>query len=192
MTTVFNTMKQRKSIRTFNEKSIEKNDIIQVIEHTKLAPSAFNSQPWRFTIIENKSLIKKLYKLTFESKQLLTCDKVIVLHISEKELTNSLSMLPHPSMPEEKKRNDINALEKILSEQPQILISQGYIALGYLLLALQSKGIASVPMLGFDEVQVKKLLNIEGELLAMIPIGYSDNKGHTHHRLDNQLLLKFL
>ena len=42
----------RRSIREFNDKAIERETIDKLLEAAVLAPSAKNSQPWRFTVIE--------------------------------------------------------------------------------------------------------------------------------------------
>ena len=50
-------IKNRRSIRHYNEKEIEKRDIEKILECGILAPSAKNRQPWHFIVIkEDKDL----------------------------------------------------------------------------------------------------------------------------------------
>jgi nitroreductase len=56
----------RRSIRKFEDKSVPKVVIDKLLEAGVWAPSGMNSQPWRFTVIENKEIINKLSKRTKE------------------------------------------------------------------------------------------------------------------------------
>lgn len=60
MTDFFELLKKRRSIRDFEEKDVSLEIINEIIKESCLAPSAANGQPWRFIIVNNKDLIKKL------------------------------------------------------------------------------------------------------------------------------------
>ena len=49
--TALETIKARRSIREFKNDPIERETVEQLLEAAVLAPSAKNSQPWRFTVI---------------------------------------------------------------------------------------------------------------------------------------------
>jgi nitroreductase len=53
-------LKKRRSIRNFEDKEVSLEIIRDIIKESCLAPSAANGQPWRFIIINNKDLIKRL------------------------------------------------------------------------------------------------------------------------------------
>lgn len=57
---LFDAMKGRRSIRNYREASVEKETVNQLLHAATLAPSAMNSQPWAFTIIQNTALLKNL------------------------------------------------------------------------------------------------------------------------------------
>lgn len=52
--------KNRRSIRYFDQTPIKKEDVLQLLELARLAPSVENLQPWHFHVITNKDLCKKL------------------------------------------------------------------------------------------------------------------------------------
>ena len=52
-----NQMKKRRSIRSYQAKSVEKETIQKIIQAGRYAPSATNRQPWRFIVITNKKMI---------------------------------------------------------------------------------------------------------------------------------------
>ena len=66
MTDFFELLQTRRSIRQFEDKDVPVETIREIIEDSCLAPSAANGQPWRFIVVNNKDLIKRL---SDESKQ---------------------------------------------------------------------------------------------------------------------------
>jgi len=44
-------LKTRKSTRSFDSRPVKENDLISIIEAARLAPSACNSQTWRFVAV---------------------------------------------------------------------------------------------------------------------------------------------
>jgi len=53
-------MKQRCSVRRFEDRPIEKDKLLYVLEAARVAPSAANYQPWQFVVIEDTELIKQI------------------------------------------------------------------------------------------------------------------------------------
>ncbi|HEU5117532.1 MAG TPA: nitroreductase family protein, partial [Isosphaeraceae bacterium] len=64
-------------------------------------------------------------------------------------------------------------------------VSQSNIALGYLLLGLESLGFGSSPMLGFDPVKLKELLGLPEhvQIPAIVAVGRPGEADHKQHRL---------
>jgi nitroreductase len=60
MAEFFELLKKRRSIRNYEDKDVPLEIINEIIKESCLAPSAANGQPWRFIIINNKDLIKRL------------------------------------------------------------------------------------------------------------------------------------
>lgn len=58
-------VKQRRSVRKFLSKPIERELIEQCIEAARLAPSACNAQPWKFVVIDEPTLKDKVAKETY-------------------------------------------------------------------------------------------------------------------------------
>ena len=51
---------RRQSCRKYLDKPVEKEKIIKCIEAARVAPSACNSQPWHFIVVNNKELSSKV------------------------------------------------------------------------------------------------------------------------------------
>jgi nitroreductase len=67
----FELLVKRRSIRGFLEKAVSPDTVMEIIKDSCLAPSAGNDQPWRFIVVNDKGLIKKL---SYESKKNLLAD----------------------------------------------------------------------------------------------------------------------
>jgi nitroreductase len=66
-------LKNRRSIRDFQNKEVTLTILKEIIQDTCLAPTASNAQPCRFIIIQNRDMIKKL---SDESKRSLLDDLI--------------------------------------------------------------------------------------------------------------------
>jgi nitroreductase len=58
-------IQQRRSIRRFLDKPVDRDSITMCIEAARVAPSADNVQPWRFLIIDDQEIKENLAKEVF-------------------------------------------------------------------------------------------------------------------------------
>jgi nitroreductase len=59
----FDSIRTRRTTRTFSPQSIPEASIRQIVEAGRLAPSARNLQPWHFVVIQDKDMLKQLAPL---------------------------------------------------------------------------------------------------------------------------------
>jgi nitroreductase len=57
---LFKVIQGRKSIRRFKSKPVPEEDVNKILDAGRFAPSANNTQPWRFAVIRDKILLKKM------------------------------------------------------------------------------------------------------------------------------------
>jgi nitroreductase len=57
---VFDAVKARKSIRSYQSKPVPEEVLMKVLESARLAPSAVNRQPWHFVVVTDAEKRKKL------------------------------------------------------------------------------------------------------------------------------------
>jgi nitroreductase len=62
MNAVMEAIKKRRSIRSYDSKPVPRDILNAVIEAGNEAPSAMNSQPWRFVVIEDPEAKRKLLR----------------------------------------------------------------------------------------------------------------------------------
>ncbi len=81
-------VKHRKSVRDFRDKPVEREKIMMCLEAARLAPSASNSQPWRFIVVDDSDLKYRLCMAAFGGLYFINsfCKTapVIVVIVSEK------------------------------------------------------------------------------------------------------------
>ena len=54
-------IKNRYSVRNYNDSKVEKELILEILEAARTAPSAVNFQPWHFIVIQNEELLAQLH-----------------------------------------------------------------------------------------------------------------------------------
>lgn len=81
-------VKHRKSVRDFIDKPVEKEKIMMCLEAARLAPSASNSQPWKFIVVDDKKMRKRLCDSAFNGiysiNSFCKTAPVIIVVVSEK------------------------------------------------------------------------------------------------------------
>lgn len=148
-------IKNRRSIRHYNEKEIEKRDIEKILECGILAPSAKNRQPWHFIVIkEDKDLKNKIGNLlegwlpeaSLTSEVIKTSDTIIMIYA---DIENTILDVQSVGA----------CIENMILKATDLEISSLWI--GYTLKI---------------EEELKELLNTDKTLIATLALGYSDAK----------------
>ena len=82
-------VKKRQSVRGYLEKSVEREMIERCLEAARMAPSACNSQPWKFIVVDDPELKNKIADKTYGnliSFNRFTAEApVLVLIVSERQ-----------------------------------------------------------------------------------------------------------
>ena len=190
---------RRRSIRSFEAEAIPREVLTQILDVVRLAPSAFNIQPWRFLAVESPDLKARLAAAAFNQRQVLSAPTVIVLYTDMAESLSRVDELLHPGMDDAQKDSARATILKNFGAmtpeaQETWAASQGNIALGYLLLAIESHGYQSSPMLGFDPEKVKALFDLPANVRvpAIIAVGKGTEGGFEHHRHSLNRISTFL
>jgi len=81
-------VKKRKSIRSYSDKKVDRKLIDKCLETARIAPSACNSQPWSFIVIDNKETIEKIVKEScsglYSLNKFIKTAPVIIVIVTEK------------------------------------------------------------------------------------------------------------
>ena len=123
----------RKSIRSYKDKTVEKEKLDYIIETFRLAPSAANKQPWKLIVIKNTNTIERLS---------IACNK-------QTWLTQAPVLIACCTYPED-------SYKKIGGYINSHQIDLG-IAFEHLVLAAAEQGLGTCWIGAFDEIKVKEL-----------------------------------
>jgi nitroreductase len=180
---------RRRSIRAYEQGPIPRADLEAIFDVVRLAPSANNVQPWRFVVVETPALKERLAQAANDQRQVHSAPAVIVLYTDMQDVLDTVEETVHPGMPPAKAEAAAAGLRKRFAGKPDAEreawgAGQGYIALGYLLLAAEAHGYQTSPMLGFSPEGVKELLGLPAHVRipALVAIGRGAEPGFPHHR----------
>ena len=155
---VLEAIKKRQSIRSYQDKEIPEETLQHILEAGRLAPSAKNGQPWKFIIVKDKDLRKKLV-LACKNQEFIGEASVVIVGCA----TN----------PNYKMGNGEHSYTIDLA-----------IALDHMSLQAASLGLGTCWIGTFYQDQVKKVLDIPEEVrvVALMPVGYPKELGSKRGR----------
>lgn len=149
---VIETILNRKSIRKFSDKPIEKEKIELILKSAMAAPSAVNCQPWFFVVIDDRELLDELGRELPYAKMLVFAQAAVIV---------------------------CGDLQKALDDWEQEFWVQDCSAASQnLLLAAESLGLGAVWTALYPAASrvkiVKDILNLPENLMPLnvIPLGY--------------------
>ncbi|MBN2412767.1 nitroreductase family protein [candidate division KSB1 bacterium] len=154
-------IKARKSVRKYQDRPIAKKELLKCVEAARLAPSASNSQPCRFMIIDDPEVKTRLTRFAFSGVYAVTKwaakAPVIVVLLAERDLLT-------------------NRIGKQITGLHFYLIDAG-IAGEHFILQAQDLGIGTCWIGWFSEKGIKKALNLPAKYkpVALIAAGYPVN-----------------
>ncbi|MBT9138354.1 MAG: 5,6-dimethylbenzimidazole synthase [Syntrophomonadaceae bacterium] len=150
-------IRARRSIRKYSPREISEYKLTKVLEAMRLAPSAKNLQPWRFIIINNEEIKRKLIPAC-RGQAFIAEAPIIVAGCA---LLNEAW----------------GGMGGYMSSYPIDLA----IAIDHLTLIATEEGLGTCWIGAFDEGEVKKILKVpEGvRVVALTPLGYPLSKKHT-------------
>jgi nitroreductase len=152
---------KRQSVRKYLDKPVEREKVERCLEAARLAPSANNSQPWSFIVIDDPKLKEAVARKTFDRvisfNQFSLQAPVLILLLSEK-----------PSF--------FSRVGSAVKDKQFSLIDIGITA-EHLCLQAVEEGLGTCMLAWFNEKGVKKLLNIPQQIRIelIITMGYSES-----------------
>jgi len=150
---------KRYSVRNYKTTPVPQEKVIRCIEAARLAPSACNSQPWKFIIADEPELVNELAKAAFEGlldfNHFAFKAPVLVLIVSERENLSA-------------------KFGSIVKKKNFTLMDIG-IAAEHFCLQAAEEGLGTCIIGWFNEKKVKKILSIPKlkRVELVITVGFS-------------------
>jgi nitroreductase len=191
-------IEHRRSIRSYVPEPIPRNEILRILSLAGRSPSAWNLQPWRFIAVTETATKLALQQVAYGQAQVAAAPVVLIVYSDMAEALQRLDeVLPTEASPgarDKIRTNIINHFDKLTSEQREAWgRSQAGIALGYLLLILESRGYGSSPMLGFDPAGVRQQFSLPDhvEIAALVAFGKPAEEGRLSIRHPIEPITRF-
>ena len=146
----YEVIRTRRSIRSYKPDPVPDEVLMRVLEAARIAPSGSNRQPWKFIIVKDENLRRRVAQACHNQMFIAEAPIVIVacgynIRWNRGGYMGDLSMLIDVS-----------------------------IAFTHLILAARAEGLGTCWIGAFDNEEVKNLLNIPKEVnvVAITPLGY--------------------
>jgi nitroreductase len=156
---LLNLIKHRQSQRSYTSRPVENEKLLRCIEAARLAPSANNSQPWKFIIIDDPVLKDTVAGFTSSG--------IIPMNLFTKQAPVLVAVV-------RVKTNVTTAVGRILKDKNYPLIDIG-ITTAHFCLQATAEGLSTCILGWFDEKKVKEVLKVpkNKRLELIITVGYA-------------------
>lgn len=151
---------KRESIRKYLDKKVEREKIEICIDAARVAPSACNSQPWKFVVVDEEEELSKIRKAIYDpligiNKFALGCQCFIVVVSEKRNITSKIGSLI--------KSKDYTSLDIGIASE-------------HICLVATEMGLGTCMIGWFKEKEIKELLEIpkNREVPLVIAVGYHE------------------
>ncbi|GAB4332833.1 MAG: nitroreductase [Desulfobulbaceae bacterium] len=83
-------IRRRRSVREFTDEPVTRDDLLAICEAGIWAPSGLNNQPWRFILVRDEEVGKKLARFTTYSHIILGAPALIVVFLDREAMYNEV------------------------------------------------------------------------------------------------------
>lgn len=153
---LYELIQKRQSDRKYDNRPVDRETVIKCLESARLAPSACNSQPWKFVVVNEPELLKEMASAAagMGMNKFAAQAPVIVAVVLEK-------------------MNFTASIGSVIKDKEYSLLDVG-IAVEHFCLQATELGLGTCILGWFDEKKVKKLLGIGNRRVPLlITLGYA-------------------
>lgn len=153
-------IKKRRSVRSYKPEPVPEESLKKILEAARLAPSAHNSQAWKFVVVRNAQKRKELAEAAL-SQSFIAEAPVVIVAVA------------------------LNPADIMSSGVPTYAVDLA-IAVEHIALAATEEGLGTCWIGAFSQNEVKKLLKIpeKYKVVALIPLGFSAERPGPQMRKD--------
>ena len=152
---------KRQSDRKYKKTPVDRELVIKCLEAARLAPSACNSQPWKFVVVDNPELLSEMASAAAGMGMNKFTDQVPCFVVVSEGAYN-----PTAACGSKIKHQDFRSLDI-------------GIAVAHFCLAAQAQGLATCILGWFDEKDLQRTLQIHHHIRVVIAVGIAaENDPH--------------
>ncbi len=163
MPAILDLVRRRRSIRRFLPRPVEREKLLVCLEAARLAPSASNSQPWRFIVVDDPKLKEDLCRKAFSG--------IYSVFRFAAQAPVILAVLARQN------RSPVFRLGQRIQRTPFYLIDIG-IAAEHFILQAEELGLSTCWMGWFNAAKARRALRTPRALkiVALVPVGYAASR----------------
>ncbi len=186
-------------------RQIPVDDLLAILECGRISPSSFGMEPWKFVVVQDRTLREKLRKACWNQMQVTDASEVVVILARPEDVKPDSDFVKYKFSrrnldPDAEKaylaryRNHLETeIEPIMSYYAWTS-KQCYIALANMLTAAAATGIDSCPIEGFHKKEVEEVLEIDGkqfEVAVVFTLGYRAGEQSPQLRSDASEVIEY-
>lgn len=158
----FELVNKRESVRGYTDKKVDRNTIEKILECARLSPSACNSQPWKFVVVDEDEKVHHIAECVYNP----------IIGINKFALTAPCFIVAVGE-----KRNATSKIGELIKNKDYSSMDIG-IACEHISLAAAELGLGTCLMGWFNEGKIKRKLEIpkEKEIFLVISLGYGKSE----------------
>lgn len=148
---------KRQSDRKYEERTVENDKLEACLEAARLSPSACNSQPWTFVVVNEPEILQQMRKAT-----------------ADMALNRFIHQVPVIVAVVLEKANFTSSIGSVINDKEYTLLDLGIAANNFCMQATEL-GLGTCMIGWFDEKKVKQILNVPTakRVPLLIAVGYS-------------------
>jgi nitroreductase len=175
-------IKQRRSTKSYDtERGVDDATLRELFELVLESPSSFNLQHWRFVVVRDEGRRQQLKAAAWGQPHVGAAPVDII--VCGKLGAHEDARRGNQHAPEEVLAKLVPMIEGIYANNPQLqrdeAIRTGALASMTLMLAAESMGLRTCPMIGFDPVKVSGIIGLDAAHVPvmLITLGYPGEGG---------------
>lgn len=163
-------IENRRSVRKYKKKDIPDETVMALLESGRLAPSGSNTQPWRFIIVRDPDIKKKIVEADHNQRWMLSAP---VFLVCVADLCCRIS-----------NTDDIYVDEDSPLPELKLIIRDTAIAIENILLEAEELGLGACWTAWFNQKDMRECLGIPTDkyVCGVVTVGYSDEHGAPQKR----------
>jgi len=171
----FDAIKERRSVKHYDSNhKLSDEEIEKLMSLAVLSPTSFNMQNWRFVIIKNPEIRKKIRSAAWDQAQVTEASLLLVLCADLKSWKKNPEQY-WKNAPKETQDFLVSSMGPFYEGKDQLQRDEAMrscgIAAQTIMLAAKSMGYDSNPMIGFDPQKISEIINLpDDHIISMMVV----------------------
>ena len=171
----FDAIKERRSVKHYDSNhKLSDEEIEKLMSLAVLSPTSFNMQNWRFVIIKNPEIRKKIRSAAWDQAQVTEASLLLVLCADLKSWKKNPEQY-WKNAPKETQDFLVPSMGPFYEGKDQLQRDEAMrscgIAAQTIMLAAKSMGYDSNPMIGFDPQKISEIINLpDDHIISMMVV----------------------